>query len=119
MSWETVCKKNDIQEDFPYSAKVDGKEIGVYCIDGEYYALEDVCPHAYALLSQGFVEDGQVECPLHEAVFDIKTGQCLLAVVKGADTITLFYQGIGIVLAYRRFVLHQRNVFLHVLCRSR
>ncbi|GGX45143.1 nitrite reductase small subunit NirD [Saccharospirillum salsuginis] len=77
MSWETVCKKNDIQEDFPYSAKVDGKEIGVYCIDGEYYALEDVCPHAYALLSQGFVEDGQVECPLHEAVFDIKTGQCL------------------------------------------
>lgn len=77
MSWETVCKKNDIQEDFPYSAKVDGKEIGVYCIDGEYFALEDVCPHAYALLSQGFVEDGQVECPLHEAVFDIKTGKCL------------------------------------------
>ncbi|MCY0650546.1 Rieske 2Fe-2S domain-containing protein, partial [Klebsiella pneumoniae] len=46
-------------------------------IDGEYYALEDVCPHAYALLSQGFVEDGKVECPLHEAVFDVKTGQCL------------------------------------------
>ena len=39
--------------------------------------LEDVCPHAYALLSQGFVEDGKVECPLHEAVFDVKTGQCL------------------------------------------
>ena len=56
---------------------IDGKEIGIYLIDGEYYALEDVCPHAYALLSQGFVEDGKVECPLHEAVFDVKTGQCL------------------------------------------
>ena len=46
-------------------------------IQCEYYALEDVCPHAYALLSQGFVEDGQVECPLHEATFDIRTGKCL------------------------------------------
>ena len=45
--------------------------------DGQVQALEDVCPHAYALLSQGFVEDGKVECPLHEAVFDVKTGQCL------------------------------------------
>lgn len=77
MSWEIICKTGEVQDDFPYSAKVNGKEIGIYRVDGEYYALEDVCPHAYALLSQGFVEDGQVECPLHEAVFDIKTGKCL------------------------------------------
>ena len=77
MSWIGVCDAEQVQEDFPFSGNVDGKEIGVYLIDGEYYALEDVCPHAYALLSQGFVEDGKVECPLHEAVFDVKTGQCL------------------------------------------
>ncbi|MDU4795690.1 MAG: non-heme iron oxygenase ferredoxin subunit [Klebsiella michiganensis] len=77
MSWIGVCDAEQVQEDFPYSGSSDGKEIGIYLIDGEYYALEDVCPHAYALLSQGFVEDGKVECPLHEAVFDVKTGQCL------------------------------------------
>jgi nitrite reductase/ring-hydroxylating ferredoxin subunit len=77
MSWIGVCDAEQVQEDFPFSGSVEGKEIGVYLIDGEYYALEDVCPHAYALLSQGFVEDGKVECPLHEAVFDVKTGQCL------------------------------------------
>ena len=77
MSWIGVCDAEQVQEDFPYSGSIDGKEIGIYLIDGEYYALEDVCPHAYALLSQGFVEDGKVECPLHEAVFDVKTGQCL------------------------------------------
>lgn len=49
----------------------------MYLLDGNYYALEDVCPHAYALLSQGFVDDGKVECPLHEALFDVRTGQCL------------------------------------------
>lgn len=77
MNWKTVCKTDQVEEEIPYSAKLDGKEIGIYYLDGEYYALEDVCPHAYALLSEGFVENGQVECPLHEAVFDIKTGKCL------------------------------------------
>ncbi|EFE96246.1 Rieske (2Fe-2S) protein [Serratia odorifera] len=77
MSWKNVCEVSQVKEDFPYSATVDGKEIGVYLIDGQFYALEDVCPHAYALLSQGFVDDGKVECPLHEALFDVRTGKCL------------------------------------------
>ncbi|MFD1803752.1 Rieske (2Fe-2S) protein [Mixta tenebrionis] len=77
MSWIGVCNTEQVQEDFPWGGVVAGKEIGIYLVDGEYYALEDICPHAYALLSQGFVEDGKVECPLHEAVFDLKTGQCL------------------------------------------
>lgn len=77
MSWMSVCNVSQVQEDFPFSGKVEGREIGVYLVEGDYYALEDVCPHAYALLSQGFVEDGKVECPLHEAVFDIKSGRCL------------------------------------------
>lgn len=77
MSWKNVCEVSQVKEDFPFSANIEGKEVGVYLIDGQYYALEDVCPHAYALLSQGFVDDGKVECPLHEAVFDVRSGQCL------------------------------------------
>ena len=52
MSWIGVCDAEQVQEDFPYSGRVDGKEIGIYLVDGEYYALEDICPHAYALLSR-------------------------------------------------------------------
>lgn len=77
MSWITVCDVSQVQEEFPYSARVNDTEIGIFLVDNQYYAMEDVYPHAYALLSQGFVEDGKVECPLHEAVFDIKTGKCL------------------------------------------
>ncbi len=55
MSWIGVCDAEQVQEDFPYSGNIDGKEIGIYLIDGEYYALEDVCPHAYALLSRGLL----------------------------------------------------------------
>ncbi|MEG7501865.1 nitrite reductase small subunit NirD [Providencia stuartii] len=77
MSWVAICDVSQVQEEFPYSARVNDTEIGVFLVDDQYYAMEDVCPHAYALLSQGVVEDGKVECPLHEAVFDIKTGKCL------------------------------------------
>lgn len=63
MSWIGVCDAEQVQEDFPYSGNIDGKEIGIYLIDGEYYALEDVCPHAYALLSEGLCRRWQGGMP--------------------------------------------------------
>ena len=39
--------------------------------------MQDICPHANALLSQGFMDGETVECPLHGALFDVRTGQCL------------------------------------------
>ncbi|MFT8212165.1 MAG: Rieske (2Fe-2S) protein [Symbiopectobacterium sp.] len=77
MCWVRVCEADQIQENRPFSASVEDHAVGIYLLEGDYYALEDICPHAYALLSQGFIEDGSVECPLHGAVFDIKSGQCL------------------------------------------
>ncbi len=46
--------------------------------DGERTgALDNFCPHQGALLSFGTVFPGEVVCPLHSAVFDIVTGECL------------------------------------------
>jgi 3-phenylpropionate/trans-cinnamate dioxygenase ferredoxin subunit len=59
------------------STNSSGTEIGIYKVGDALYALENVCPHAYALLTQGFVDGDTVECPLHEAVFHIPTGKCL------------------------------------------
>jgi len=75
-NWHVAGTVSDITEDQPLAAKVDDTELGVYVVAGKYYALEDVCPHAYALLSQGFVEGEEVECPLHGAKFHIPTGRC-------------------------------------------
>jgi NAD(P)H-dependent nitrite reductase small subunit len=77
MSWETICSTSQVSEEYPFGVKIANKDVGVFLVDGEYFAIENICPHAYALLSQGFVEDGKVECPLHEAVFDIRSGRCL------------------------------------------
>jgi 3-phenylpropionate/trans-cinnamate dioxygenase ferredoxin subunit len=76
MPWEDVGAAGEVTEDTPLAATVNGRAIGVYTLAGEYYALEDVCPHAEALLSMGFVEGEEIECPLHGARFHIPTGKC-------------------------------------------
>ena len=75
--WIEACRTDEVDEDLPKSVKLNGQEIGIFKLGDELFALEDVCPHAYALLSQGFVEGEEVECPLHGAVFNILTVKCL------------------------------------------
>lgn len=74
MAWIKVCQVSDIDEYMPKAVDVADTKIGIFQLNNKYFAIENVCPHAYALLTEGFVEDGTVECPLHEAIFDIETG---------------------------------------------
>lgn len=55
------------------------RRIAIYHIDGAFYATTDICSHAYAELSEGFLEpdDCTIECPLHGSRFDIRTGNVL------------------------------------------
>ena len=55
--------------------------IAVFNADGELYAVDDTCTHQDASLSDGFLEGCFVECPLHAAFFDLRTGMptCLPA----------------------------------------
>ncbi|UNT00146.1 bifunctional 3-phenylpropionate/cinnamic acid dioxygenase ferredoxin subunit [Streptomyces tubbatahanensis] len=55
--------------------------IAVFNADGELYAVDDTCTHQDASLSQGWLEGCLVECPLHAASFDLRTGRptCLPA----------------------------------------
>ena len=46
-------------------------------VDGSFYALSDECGHQRASLSAGLLEGSTVECPLHFAQFDVRTGRLL------------------------------------------
>ena len=76
-SWHPVGNVDDVTEDLPLAATVGGVEIGVFLVDGVLHAIENVCPHAFALLTDGYVEGDEIECPLHQAVFRISSGECL------------------------------------------
>ena len=63
---------------FEFKHAKDGRhEIGVFWDGENAFALENYCPHEFGLLSYGVVDKGEVVCPLHAAVFDLRTGECL------------------------------------------
>lgn len=55
----------------------DGRDIGIFKVRGEFFAVSNVCTHAHALMVGGILEDYELECPLHGARFDIRTGKVL------------------------------------------
>ena len=75
MNWTRVAAIDELSDDEPLGVVVDGRKIALYRSGDEFFATDNVCTHAYALLSDGFLEDGCIECPLHQARFDIRTGK--------------------------------------------
>jgi 3-phenylpropionate/trans-cinnamate dioxygenase ferredoxin component len=58
------------------SVRVEGTvAIAVFHAEGELFAIDDTCTHQDASLSDGFLEGCAVECPLHAACFDLRTGR--------------------------------------------
>lgn len=58
------------------SVRVEGTvAIAVFHVEGELFAIDDTCTHQDASLSDGFLEGCAVECPLHAACFDLRTGR--------------------------------------------
>jgi len=72
-----VCAVADLLDGEPKGFKVGEVPIVLTHVDGTCYATHDVCTHAYALLSEGFVEGHVIECPLHGAKYDVRNGKCL------------------------------------------
>jgi nitrite reductase/ring-hydroxylating ferredoxin subunit len=64
--------------------------VAVFHVDGKYFATSDTCSHAEASLSEGFIDNCQVECPLHFARFDLATGKaCSLPAMLPVKTYAL------------------------------
>jgi 3-phenylpropionate/trans-cinnamate dioxygenase ferredoxin subunit len=77
MNWIRVASTADLKDDEGLGVALDGRSIALFRDGGEIFATDNVCTHAYALLSEGFLEDGCIECPLHQARFDIRTGKAM------------------------------------------
>jgi naphthalene 1,2-dioxygenase system ferredoxin subunit len=74
-NWVKAADRGALGDDEVIGVVVGGREIALYEMDGELYATDDVCTHAYAKLSDGWMEKGEIECPLHAGRFDVKTGK--------------------------------------------
>ena len=82
--WHDVCGVDEVEEEDLIGVGVDGVCIAIYNINGEFFATSNVCTHEHALLSEGFVIDDVIECPLHQGRFRIQTGKPVGAPVSTA-----------------------------------
>ncbi|WP_029585708.1 FAD-dependent oxidoreductase [Bradyrhizobium sp. URHD0069] len=79
MAWQRAASLESIPENGVLGVEIAGTPVALYRLKDEVYATHGVCTHALALLAEGFVEDGKIECPLHQGVFDIRSGKALCA----------------------------------------
>ena len=81
-NWVTVASASKLAPGEIKDAKVGEAEIAIYNVDGAFYATSNICTHAFALLSDGWLDGDEVECPLHAGRFDVRTGKALCPPVE-------------------------------------
>lgn len=71
----SLCAEADVPSDAGFRVDLPGRTpLAVFRVDDAFHVVDDTCTHGLASLSDGYVEDGTVECPLHAGKFCIKTG---------------------------------------------
>lgn len=69
-----VGKAADVPQGGVIVVAVNNKDVAVFNVGGEFFAIDDLCPHMGASLSGGHVEDGCVTCPWHYWRFRLSDG---------------------------------------------
>ncbi len=72
--WVRIAAESDVPPGNCRGFSVEGKEVGLFNVDGEFYAIDNVCPHRGAPLSDGRMEGSHVVCPWHGWAFDVRGG---------------------------------------------
>src|ERR1700676_5046894 len=72
--FHTVCKTHEVKDGDGKTVSVGNKLIALFCLEGNVYAIDDVCPHMGASLSGGYLENGIVTCPWHAWRFRVTDG---------------------------------------------
>jgi naphthalene 1,2-dioxygenase system ferredoxin subunit len=73
-NWNDVAAADDLWDGAGLAVQAGGREIAVFRSGDEVFATEALCSHGNARLCDGFVEGQEVECPLHQARFDLRSG---------------------------------------------
>ena len=77
--WIRVASAADVPLGGTLQVDVAGEPVCLYNLDGALYATHDMCTHEEASLADGFIDGDCIECPLHQALFHIPSGE-----VRGA-----------------------------------
>lgn len=72
--WVAVARLSELGDGDVVGRQAEGFEIALVRSGDQVFAVDDRCTHGDARLSDGFVLDHCIECPLHQGQFDLRTG---------------------------------------------
>ena len=72
-----IADTSDIEPGHSISVEVEGVNILVSNTEEGFFAVKDLCSHAFTPLCGGYIQGTLISCPLHGAVFDLKTGEAM------------------------------------------
>ena len=75
IKWIKVAAVSDVPEGGTLAVEADRELVCLYNLGGRIYATDDICTHEEASLAEGYVDGDCIECPLHQALFHIPTGE--------------------------------------------
>ena len=78
-NWIDAAAADAVPEEDVVAVQVAGREVALYGVDGEVYATDNICTHGHARLCDGFLEGGEIECPMHQGKFDVRSGKAMCA----------------------------------------
>ncbi len=73
--WIGAANETELWDGAGISVLVQGRDIALFRIGDAVYATDNLCTHGHARLCDGFVEGHEIECPLHQGRFDLRSGQ--------------------------------------------
>lgn len=74
-TWADAAGAADLRPDDVMAVIVGEHELAIYSVEGEVFATDASCTHGTASLCDGFLIGHEIECPLHQGRFDVRTGQ--------------------------------------------
>ena len=75
MNWIDVVARAAVPDGEVVGVEIGGRDLALYGVDGAVYATDNICTHAHARLCDGFLLGEEIECPLHQGRFDVRSGQ--------------------------------------------
>jgi nitrite reductase/ring-hydroxylating ferredoxin subunit len=92
--WVVISRVDEIEPDDSKRCQHGKRCIALFNLGGRIYATDDICTHAHAHLSEGYIDGETVECPLHQGLFHIPTGRPLSPpVTKPLETYPVKIEG--------------------------
>lgn len=79
--WRDIAPLDSLERARALAVQLDDCQIGLFLVDGQVFAIDNLCTHGNACLTEGAVEGHVVECPLHAGLVDLRSGKALGAPV--------------------------------------